>query len=135
MITDLENLLNEDQFRELVKAINANKDFKLAKDGLTIESKSNDNSFQIQISYDGEEDLANQEADEFKKIINNIDDEIFIMTCEFLGSENLNKIQKCLDSKKLETVRSGITCFKQAVKQSIENKIKYFKSCLNSFSK
>ena len=135
MTTDLETLLNSDQFRELVNAINANEDYKLAKDGLTIESKSNDNSLQINISYDMTKEegyLANKKAEDFKNLITNIDDEIFVAACEQLGSKQLQAIQECINSKNLESVRSGITKFKSALEKTITNKIHYYKVCLNS---
>lgn len=138
MTTDLETLLNSDQFAELVNAINANEDYKLAKDGLTIESKSTDNSFQINISYDMTKEegyLANQEAQDFKNLITNIDDDVFVTACEQLGSEQLQKIQECLNSGKLETVRAGITKFKKVLELVFKERIKYYKSCLNSLLK
>ena len=138
MTTDLETLLNSDQFRELVNAINANEDYKLAKDGLIIESKSNDNSLQINISYDmtkEEEYLANQEAKDFKNLITNIDDDIFVAACERLGSEQLQKIQDCLNSGHLETVRAGIVKFKKVLELVFKERINYYKACLNSLLK
>lgn len=135
MTTDLETLLNSDQFKELVNAINANEDYKLAKDGLTIESKSTDNSLQINISYDmtkEEEYLANKEAQDFKNLISNIDDDIFVSACEHIGSKQLQKIQNCLNSRKLESVRSGVAKFKKVLELVFEEKIKYYQVCLNN---
>ena len=125
MITDLETLLNEDQFRELVKAINENKPYKYNKDGLTIESNSGDNYLNLVIAYDEdkkEKNLANRETTEFQTFLESLDDDLFTDVCEYLN--DIQEIQDCLNSSKLETVRAGINKFKNALSEVAKNKIK-----------
>ena len=44
MITDLETLLNQDEFKNLVDAINKKQEYYLSSNGLTIKAKSTDDS-------------------------------------------------------------------------------------------
>lgn len=134
MITDLETLLNQDEFKDLIKAINQNQEFYLSKKGLTIKSESSDNSLFLLISYDRQEEencLANKEADTFQKYLESLDDDLFVGVCEYLGEDNIHRIQACLESGKLETVRSGIAKFREALSKLVNQQIEYLKSLLN----
>ena len=134
MITDLETLLNQDEFKELVKAINQNQEFYCSKKGLTIKSESTDDSLFLLISYDRQEEescLANKEADTFQKYLESLDDDLFVGVCEYLGEDNIHRIQACLESGKLETVRSGIAKFREALSKLVNQQIEYLKPLLN----
>lgn len=116
MITDLETLLNQDEFKNLVDAINKNQEYYLSSNGLTIKAESTDDSLFLLISYEKEEScLANEEVDQFQKYLESLDDDLFIDVCEYLGELEVHKIQECLESGKLETVRAGIAKFKMAL--------------------
>lgn len=131
MITDLETLLNEDQFRELVKAINENREYNYENNGLKINSKSDDNSLQLSIAYDGGEgNLVKKELDNFQNYLKNLDDDLFTEICDALGNSEIQKIQNCLNSDKLETIRAAIIKFKNFANKIITNKIAYFKNLL-----
>lgn len=134
MITDLETLLTQDEFKELIKAINQNKEFYCSNKGLTIKSESTDDSLFLLISYDRQEEescLADKEADTFQKYLESLDDDLFVGACEYLGEDNIHRIQECLKSGKLETVRSGIAKFREALSKLVNAKIEYLKSLLN----
>lgn len=134
MITDLETLLTQDEFKELIKAINQNKEFYCSNKGLTIKSESTDDSLFLLISYDRQEEescLADKEADTFQKYLESLDDDLFVGACEYLGEDNIHRIQECLKSGKLETVRSGIAKFREALSKLVNDKIEYLKSLLN----
>lgn len=133
MITDLETILNDDQFRELVKAINENREYNYEKDGLTIKAKSNDNSLSLSIAYNEdkkESNLARKEMLKFQEFLNKLDDDLFIEVCDSLGQREIEKIQECLNSDKLETVRAAILNFRSALNKIITNKIVYLKSLI-----
>lgn len=124
MITDLETLLNADQ---LIKAINANQEYEYQNDGLFI--KADGNSLCLTIAYDQKESkLAEQESEEFQSFLTSLDDELFIDVCEKLGENNLQSIQACLASDKLDTVRAGVNKFKMTLSQVVKNKIEYLKT-------
>lgn len=124
MITDLETLLNSNQLKELVKAINNNTPYEFEQDGLTVKANSGDNYVNLLIAYNEdkkEENLAKKEAAKFRDFLNELDDDIFTETCEEL--DNLQEINECLNSSKLETVRAGIMKFKNALSAVATRKI------------
>lgn len=131
MITDLETLLNQDEFKNLVDAINKNQEYYLSSNGLTIKAESTDDSLFLLISYErqkGESCLANEEVGKFQKYLESLDDDLFIDVCEYLGESELNKIQECLESGKLESVRAGITKFRMALSNVVTMKIEQLKA-------
>lgn len=133
MITDLETLLNEDQFRELVKAINENREYNYEENGLKINAKSNDNSLQLSIAYDEdkkENSLVQKELDNFQNYLKDMDDDLFTEVCDALDNEEIQKIQNCLNSNKLETVRAAIIKFKSVARKIITDKIAYLNNLL-----
>lgn len=133
MITDLETLLNEDQFRELVKAINENREYNYEENGLKINAKSNDNSLQLSIAYDEdkkENSLVQKELDNFQNYLKDMDDDLFTEVCDTLDNEEIQKIQNCLNSNKLETVRAAIIKFKSVARKIITDKIAYLNNLL-----
>lgn len=133
MITDLETLLNEDQFRELVKAINENREYNYEENGLKINAKSNDNSLQLSIAYDEdkkENSLVQKELDNFQNYLKDMDDDLFTEVCDALDNEEIQKIQNCLNSNKLETVRAAIIKFKSVARKIIADKIAYLNNLL-----
>lgn len=125
MITDLETLLNQDE--NLVDAINKNQEYYLSSNGLTIKAESTDDSLFLLISYE-ESCLANEEVDQFQKYLESLDDDLFIDVCEYLGELEIHKIQECLESGKLETVRAGIAKFKMALSDIAKKRIEQLKA-------
>ena len=131
MITDLETLLNQDEFKNLVDAINKNQEYYLSSNGLTIKAESTDDSLFLLISYERQKEescLANEEVGKFQKYLESLDDDLFIDVCEYLGESELNKIQEYLESGKLESVRAGITKFKMALSNVVTMKIEQLKA-------
>lgn len=131
MITDLETLLNQDQFKQLVEAINTNQEYYMSGNGLTIKSESTDDSLFLLISYERQKEescLANEDVDQFQKYLESLDDDLFIDVCEYLGELEVHKIQECLESGKLETVRAGIAKFKMALSDIAKKRIEQLKA-------
>lgn len=131
MITDLETLLNQDEFKNLVDAINKNQEYYLSSNGLTIKAESTDDSLFLLISYERQKEescLANEEVGKFQKYLESLDDDLFIDVCEYLGESELNKIQERLESGKLESVRAGITKFRMALSNVVTMKIEQLKA-------
>lgn len=135
MFTDLEKLIDLEQFQELFNALAENKEYNYSENGLTISAKTSDGCTSLQISYEEPKNLAKEEAEDFKNFIENIDDELFTETCESLGGETLTRIANCLNSKDVEAVRSGILRFKKELREVLVNKINYYSECLNSLDK
>lgn len=125
MITDLETLLNQDQFKQLVEA--TNQEYYML---------TSDDSLFLLISYERQKEescLANEEVDQFQKYLESLDDDLFIDVCEYLGELEVHKIQECLESGKLETVRAGIAKFKMALSDIAKKRIESL--CMNRLLK
>lgn len=135
MFTELENLINLEQFQELFNTLAENKEYNYSENGLTISAKSSDGCTSVQISYEEPKDLAKEEAEDFREYLNKLDDDLFIDVCDSLGQETVTRIHNCLNSEDIETVRSGILRFKNELKEVLVNKISYYLECLNSLDK
>ena len=135
MFTDLEKLIDFEQFQELFNTLAENGEYKYSENGLTISAKSSGNQLSFEISYEEPKNLAKEEAEDFKNFIENIDDELFTETCESLGGETLTRIANCLNSKDVEAVRSGILRFKKELREVLVKKINYYSECLNNLDK
>lgn len=132
MFTDLENLIDFEQFQELFNALAENKDYEYSENGLSISAKSSDGTTQIQISYEEPKNTAKSEAEDFRQYLENIDDEIFTGVCEMMGRNNITRIATCLGSDDIESVRSGILKFKSYLGEYLSRKIEYYQSCWNT---
>ena len=63
-----------------------------------------------------ESELARKESEAFQEYVKTLPDDIFVAVCEILGNNEINKIDKCIFSDNLETVRSGAFKFKAVLK-------------------
>lgn len=132
---DLEKLFDTEQFQELFDALAENKEYNYSGNGLTISAKSSDGCTSLQISYEEPQNLAREEAEDFKQYLETLDDDLFLDVCNSLGSETISKISNCLQTNNVESVRSGILRFKQELKQVLTDKINYYTECLNNLCK
>lgn len=138
MFTDLEKLIDFEQFQELFNALAENGEYKYSENGLNISAKSSGNQLSFEISYEEPKDLAKEEGKDFQEFIETLDDDLFTEVCETLGRETLTKIANCLNSKDVEEIRSGVLRFKKELKEVLIKKIKkinYYSECLNSLDK
>lgn len=113
----------EELFSKLLEALQEKRDFEYNKNGLKISSKSKNGTTSITMEYDS---IVEDEIEEFEDYLNSLEDEVFIGTCEFLGNEDVQKIQECLDSKDLESVRAATIKFKKAVSDYAKEQIKFW---------
>lgn len=118
----LEGIMTNEEFQELMKASENNKDYKFNKNGLDISMNSSDNGFELSVKYNNP---VQSEVNQFTDFLNNLDDELFVDICERIGNDGLQKIQDCLDSENIESVRSAVSYFKANAKGFISDKIKY----------
>lgn len=118
----IEQLMSEQDIKELLTASDHNEDYNYNKDGLKVEIKHTDNSKTIFITYDNPtEEIKNN----FISNLENISDEDFIAICEFIGKEELNHIQNLIDSNNQKDVEDGINIFKRNVYDYVEDIIKH----------
>ena len=135
LMIDLEKLLDMEQFQELFNVLAENGEFNYSENGLNISAKSSDNALSLQVSYETPKQTAKSEAQDFQKFIETIDDDLFTDVCESLGGEQLSRIANCLNSKDIESVRSGVLRFKQEMREVLTNKINFYTECLNNLDK
>lgn len=114
----MEQLMSEQEIKELLTASDHNEDYTYNKDGLKIEIKHTDNSKTISITYDNPTETIKEN---FISNLENISDEDFIAICEFIGKEELNYIQELIDSNYQENIENGINIFKRNVYDYVED--------------
>lgn len=126
----IENLLKDVMSNEeFLMALEHNKNYRFNKNGLNLELKTTKNGFETHITY---EEPIQQEVDEFTRYCENMDDELFVNICEFIGKDGLNKIQDCLDSNNIESVRSAVQFFRNNAKDYVSSKINAYKEIYKS---
>ena len=135
LMIDLEKLLDMEQFQELFNVLAENGEFNFSENGLNISAKSSDNELSLKVSYETPKQTAESEAKDFQKFIETIDDDLFTDVCESLGGEQLSRIANCLNSKDIESVRSGVLRIKQEMREVLTNKINFYTECLNNLDK
>ena len=127
----LEGIMTNEEFQELMKASENNKDYKFNKNGLDISMNSSDNGFELSVKYTNP---VQSEVDKFTDFLNSLDDELFVNICEKIGNDGLQRIQNCLDSANIESVRSAISYFKAHAREYVEDKTKYLNEQLVKFN-
>lgn len=129
----IENLLvgimSNDEFQELLRANENGKDYKFNKNGLNIEIKNSKNGFKCSLEYTHP---TQNEVDAFTDYCESFDDEVFVGICEYIGKDGLNRIQDCLDSDDLESVRGAIQYFKNKATEYVKNKISEYEKLLSN---
>lgn len=124
----LEDVMSNEELQEFLRALEQNKNYRFNKNGLNLEFKTTKNGFETHMTY---KEPTQKEVDEFTRYCENMDDELFVNICEFIGKDGLNKIQDCLDSNNIESVRSAIAYFKNNAKDFINTKLEYLKKQLD----
>lgn len=120
-------MITQEQLEQLLKAINENGEYNLENDEYSIKAKSSDNSVSVEIVYNGNKKLIEEQKAKFEDYLNSIDDDIFERACERF---NVAEMQKYLDSNDLDKVVHTIAFVKNVIKEVILEKIEYYKECL-----
>lgn len=127
----LEGIMTNEEFQEFMKASENNKDYKFNKNGLDISMNSSDNGFELSVKYTNP---VQSEVEKFTDFLNSLDDELFVDICEQIGNDGLQKIQNCLDSENIESVRSAVAYFKAHARKFIADKTNYLNEQLVKFN-
>lgn len=135
MFTELEKLLDLEQFQELFEILAEGGEYNYSENGLNISAKSSDNCISLQIKYEEPKITAESEAKDFQKFLEDLDDDLFMDVCESLGQDNIARIHDCIHSTDIESVRSGVIRFKKEYREVLNNKINYYIECLNNLDK
>lgn len=70
--------------------------------------------------------------EKFEEYVNTLPDDLFTEVLDMLGQEEVNRIDECIHSEDIESVRSGILKFKRALRQIITDKITQLNQILPS---
>lgn len=125
----LKDVMSNEEFQEFLIALEHNKNYRFNKNGLNLEFKTTKNGFETHMTY---KEPTQKEVDEFTRYCENMDDELFVNICEFIGKDGLNKIQDCLDSNNIESVRSAVQFFRNNAKDYVSSKINTYKEIYKS---
>lgn len=120
----LEGIMTNDEFQDFLKAAENSKDYTFNKNGLNIKLNNTDNGFECYMTYT---EPTKKVVDEFTEYCESFNDEVFVGVCEFIGKEGLSRINDCLDSNDIDSVRSGIQYFKNKAREYVSNKITEYK--------
>ena len=115
---------------ELLKKVASDLDIENSKIKATV-SRTEQNIINIKIEL-LEDNIVKKQTKKFKEYVNTLPDDVFIATLEILGQDEVKRIDKCINSDDLESVRGGIIKFKQALAKVIENKLTELKQILPS---
>ena len=115
---------------ELLKKVASDLDIENSKIKATV-TRTEQNVINIRIEL-LEDDIAKKQTEKFKEYVNTLPDDLFMATLEILGQDEVKRIDKCIHSNDLESVRGGIIKFKQALAKVIENKLAELKQILPS---
>ena len=115
---------------ELLKKVASDLDIENSKIKATV-SRTEQNIINIKIEL-LEDNIVKKQTEKFKEYVNTLPDDVFIATLEILGQDEIKRIDKCINSDDLESVRGGIIKFKQALAKVIENKLTELKQILPS---
>lgn len=115
---------------ELLKKVASDLDIENSKIKATV-SRTEQNIINIKIEL-LEDNIVKKQTEKFEEYVNTLPDDVFIATLEILGQDEVKRIDKCIHSDDLESVRGGIIKFKQALARVIENKLTELKQILPS---
>ena len=115
---------------KLLKEVASDLDIENSKIKATV-SRTEQNIINIKIEL-LEDNIVKKQTEKFKEYVNTLPDDVFIATLEILGQDEVKRIDKCIHSNDLESVRGGIIKFKQALAKVIENKLAELKQILPS---
>ena len=115
---------------ELLKKVASDLDIENSKIKATV-NRTEQNIINIRIEL-LEDDIIKKQTEKFEEYVNTLPDDLFMETLEILGQDEVKRIDKCIHSNDLESVRGGIIKFKQALSKVIENKLTELKQILPS---
>jgi hypothetical protein len=110
------SVLTEDIGNRLIEELKQKGESNIRVGNLIISANSDDRSLSIHIE--------NSLVGEFQEFLEQLDDDLFVDTCDLLGNDTIKRIQTGLDSDDIESQRLSILKFKEALKVVASNKIK-----------
>lgn len=115
---------------ELLKKVGADFDIENKK-VKAIVSTNGENIINIRIEV-LEDNSAKIESEKFQEYINTLPDDLFMAVLDLMGEDEVKRVNDCIFSEDLESVRAGILKFKQCLKKVIKMKLNELNSILPS---
>ena len=115
---------------ELLKKVASDLDIENSKIKATV-TRTEQNIINIRIEL-LEDNIVKKQIEKFEEYVNTLPDDLFMETLDILGQDEVKRIDKCINSDDLESVRGGIIKFKQALAKVIETKLAELKQILPS---
>ena len=79
-----------------------------------------------------EDNSAKIESEKFQEYVNTLPDDLFMAVLDVLGEDEVKRLNNCIFSEDLESVRAGILKFKQTLKKVINGKLNELHAILPS---
>ena len=79
-----------------------------------------------------EDNSAKIESEKFQEYVNTLPDDLFMSVLDLMGEDEVKRVNDCIFSEDLESVRAGILKFKQVLKKAIKIKLTELNSILPS---
>ena len=115
---------------ELLKKVGA--DFNLENKSVKATVTSNgSNIINIRIEV-LKDNSAKIQTEKFEEYVNTLPDDLFMATLEVLGEDEVKRVNDCIFSENLESVRAGIHKFKKVLRKVINDKLNELNSILPS---
>lgn len=115
---------------KLLKEVASDLDIENSKIKATV-TRTEQNVINIRIEL-LEDNIVKKQIEKFEEYVNTLPDDLFMETLDILGQDEVKRIDKCIHSNDLESIRGGIIKFKQALAKVIENKLAELKQILPS---
>ncbi len=115
---------------ELLKKVGADLDIENKKIKATV-SRTGDKVINIKIEV-LEDNSAKIESEKFQEYVNTLPDDLFEAVLDLMGEDEIKRVNDCISSKNIDSVRAGIIKFKQTLKKVINRKINELNSILPS---
>ena len=115
---------------ELLKKVGADFNIENKKVKATVSSNGKDIiNIRIQVL---EDNSAKIESEKFQEYVNTLPDDLFMAVLDLMGEDEVKRVNDCIFSENLESVRAGILKFKQTLKKVINGKLNELNSILPS---
>ena len=115
---------------ELLKKVGADLDIENKKIKATV-SRTGDKVINIKIEV-LEDNSAKIESEKFQEYVNTLPDDLFEAVLDLMGEDEIKRVNDCISSENIDSVRAVIIKFKQSLKRVINRKINELNSILPS---
>ena len=115
---------------ELLKKVGADFNIENKKVKATVSSNGKDIiNIRIQVL---EDNSAKIESEKFQEYVNTLPDDLFEAVLDLMGEDEVKRVNDCIFSENIDSVRAGIIKFKQTLKKVINGRLNELNAILPS---